>query len=351
MTNNASQTPSVGILADDLTSAADGGAPFWDKGLEIRVIRKGIRQNSHSPEVISIDCATRSMNESASIRATTQAAHSIAGARVLYKTIDSTLRGHIRAEIGAAFCASGRNRLVVAPAFPDAGRTTHNGVQYVHGVPVCRSDYAQDPVHSIKSSRISDCIPSDIRNVIILDAETQQELNEQVAALGDWESTLWVGSPGMANALASQLPDSSDVKRQPPISKSVLVVVGSANPVSRSQASQLHNEPRATCLTASNARFADPREILADLINSAAENSALFDAVIATGGDTMEAFLDRLDVNEFILAGEIEPGFPLATARLSNGAPITLAMKASGFGDENTLRRAVDYLCSHSSSN
>ncbi|MVO17094.1 four-carbon acid sugar kinase family protein [Parasedimentitalea huanghaiensis] len=351
MTNSSPLIPSVGILADDLTSAADGGAPFGEKGLEIRIIRKGIRQETGSAEVVSIDCATRSLDEAAAIKATTLATRSIAGARVLYKTIDSTLRGHIRAEIGAAFLASGRNRLVVAPAFPDAGRITRNGVQFVHGLPVCQSNYAQDPVHPIQSSNISDCIPSDILNVIILDAETQQDLNDQVTALGEIETTLWVGSPGMAKALASQLPHKLGAERQAPVSKSVLVVVGSANPMSTLQARRLRDDPRAVCLSVPNERAVDPRRVVSDLISKAIQQCSQCDTVIATGGDTMEAFLDRLDVYEFVLAGEIEPGFPLATARLSNGAPITLAMKAGGFGDENTLRRAVDHLCSRSSSN
>ncbi len=339
-----SKKPYVGIVADDLTSAADGGAPFWDNGLQVAVLRKD--QSLPTSDVVSIDCSSRSLSESAAVKAITRATNAVVGAQVLFKTVDSTLRGHIRAEIGAAFQASGRNRLVVAPAFPDAGRTTKNGVQYVNGKSVCHSDYAKDPVHPILSSQISDCIPSDVRNVVILDAETQQELNEQVGALGEIETTLWVGSPGLATALAKQTPAKSSVNSQLPTADSVLVVVGSANPISRAQVSQLHSEPRAACLVAPNARSSDPKKVLADLLKYAPTNSDRFDAIIATGGDTMEALLERLDVQQFFLAGEIEPGFPLAQANLADEKSIILAMKAGGFGDKNTLRRAVQYLCS-----
>ncbi len=54
-------------------------------------------------------------------------------------------RVHIRAEIAAAFRASGRKWLVVAPAFPAEARITQEGRQYVHGVPVDQSTYAAHP--------------------------------------------------------------------------------------------------------------------------------------------------------------------------------------------------------------
>ena len=42
----------------------------------------------------------------------------LADCGTLYKTMDSTLRGHVREELSAAFRASRRQLLVVAPAFP-----------------------------------------------------------------------------------------------------------------------------------------------------------------------------------------------------------------------------------------
>ncbi|MEO9459789.1 MAG: four-carbon acid sugar kinase family protein [Lentilitoribacter sp.] len=335
----------IAVIADDLTSAADGGSPFWSKGYQVSVWRGESFLSPPLTDVVSIDCASRSLDEHAAAQATSCAVNSVRGASVLYKTIDSTLRGHIRAEIGAAYHASKRNRLVIAPAFPDAGRTTRNGVQYVHGETVCKSNFAKDPVHPVISSKVIDYIPSDIHNVVILNAETQQELNEQVATLGEFSTTLWVGSPGMAIALAHQMPFVPRATNQLLKTKSVLVVVGSANPISRLQASKLCFEHRALCLTPPDARSLHPKKVLDELINSAARSIDQFQAIIATGGDTMEAILNRLDILRFMLTGEIEPGFPIGTANLADGRPITLAIKAGGFGDENTLLRAVQYLC------
>ncbi|MEX0301474.1 MAG: nucleotide-binding domain containing protein [Leisingera sp.] len=68
--------------------------------------------------------------------------------------------------------------------------------------------------------------------------------------------------------------------------------------------------------------------------------------LIATGGGTMEAMLDRLGTWQFALVGELAPEFPLATATLPEGRSVTLGMKAGGFGDGATLLRAVDVLSS-----
>jgi uncharacterized protein YgbK (DUF1537 family) len=63
--------------------------------------------------------------------------------------------------------------------------------------------------------------------------------------------------------------------------------------------------------------------------------------LIATGGDTMEAVLDLLDVHEFEILEELDPGFPLGRARLADGRAFLLAMKAGGFGTDDALVRAV----------
>ena len=66
-----------------------------------------------------------------------------------------------------------------------------------------------------------------------------------------------------------------------------------------------------------------------------------FGALIATGGDTMEAILDLLNVREFEILQELDPGFPLGHARLGDGRSLLLAMKAGGFGSDDALERAV----------
>jgi uncharacterized protein YgbK (DUF1537 family) len=332
----------VAIVADDLTSAADGAAPFVARGLAALVARG--QPSATACDVLAVDCGSRSASRSLAVTRVADVTARLAGRHVLYKTVDSTLRGHVRAELEACFKAAGRKTLVFAPAFPAAGRTTVCGIQLVDGVPVSGSAYGRDPVHPARESALAQLVPAAASNVILLDATTQQELDAAVAALPDPESILWVGSPGMAMALARCLvPAASTVEATPVPEGDVLVVMGSANPCSHRQADRIEPMRGVTLLRAPGEREDDPAAVLE---RTAAKATQLllngpFGTLIATGGDTMEAILDRLGIREFKVLQELEPGFPLGLATLGRNRQLMLAMKAGGFGDDDTLRSAV----------
>ena len=369
MDNNIS--PLVGIIADDLTSATDGAGAFLLKGYVPLI--KALDAAEDTAPVISIDTNSRALSASEASRVTGEAAASLANAHFLFKTIDSTLRGHICQEIAAAFRASGRSRLVIAPAFAEAGRLTIGGIQAVHGIPVSESSYGRDPVHPARSSNIADLVdpslgkavvvasdsePPSNETILILDADSQSALNRQVARIPDPQSVLWVGSPGMAIALSSLVPP---VPTQHPAageaSSRVLIVAGSANAVTHQQCdvlqehgvpvvTQLADAPvdaRVVCLRAPSLLQASAEAVVSDLAAQASSAVARrdFDVVIATGGETMAAILDRLEINRFFLLRELEPGFPVGKTRLRDGAPLSIAMKAGGFGSPFTLLNAA----------
>lgn len=363
----------VGIIADDLTSATDGAAAFLAKGYAPLITRKAERPNDEA--VASIDTDSRASVVSEATRVTAGAVSALSNARLLFKTIDSTLRGHIREEIAAAFRASGRSRLVVAPAFPEAGRLTINGIQVVNGIPVSESAYGRDPVHPARTSHIVDLIDVSLgtpiilaanssgdaattASILILDADSQGVLNRQVASIPDPETVLWVGSPGLAIALASLVPTARDER---PVTGGaagrVVIVAGSANPVTHTQCDALRAQgvPMVTdlddvpsdapvvCLRAPLARQNNASAVVAYLAEQAATAVARhdYDAVIATGGETMAAILDRLGISRFILTRELEPGFPVGRAERADGSSLTIAMKAGGFGSPSTLLDAA----------
>ncbi|TPK27001.1 four-carbon acid sugar kinase family protein [Mesorhizobium sp. B2-5-3] len=336
--------PSIAVLADDLTSAADGAAPFVASGLTASIGRGQLPRQAEAAAIIAIDSGSRSATRSQAFKAVARLTARLAGRTVLYKTVDSTLRGHITAELEACFAASGRRALVFAPAFPEAGRTTVRGIQLVDGIPVSESSYGHDPVHPARHSALVDLVPSCIKNVTLLDAVTQEELDSQIAAIEDPASILWVGSPGMATALSRHF---VPAKALPPlldgISSDVLVVIGSANLCSHQQADQLQEVSGVMLLRGPRARERDSAAVLRRIAQDAARElqSPRFGALIATGGDTMEAILDLLNVREFEILQELDPGFPLGLARLGDGRSLLLAMKAGGFGSDDALERAV----------
>lgn len=342
---NSHHHPRIGILSDDLTSAADGAGPFVARGLSASVGRA--YRPLTTADVVAIDAGTRSLGERAAMARCRKLTVELKDAGILYKTVDSTLRGHVRAEMSAVLEASGRKRLVFAPAFPQAGRTTFDGIQLVHGVPVDRSDYADDPVHPAAISRLVDLLPAEARNAIILNAATQDELNDQVAAVADPLDVLWVGSPGMAQALAARFPEASRSSRTS-TSREVLIVVGSANSVSHEQADAVEKLSGFKLLRAPLDRTSDSASTLSTLTQKAvsALRTRRYGAVLATGGDTMEAILDALGIDCFWLAGEVEPGFPIGVAD-HGGQCLILGMKAGGFGNSETLVHAAKHLTSN----
>ena len=334
--------PNIAILADDLTSAADGAAPFVARGVTALIGRGQLPRQAAT--VVAVDSGSRSATSSQAFERVARLTPQLASRAVLYKTVDSTLRGHIAEELEACFAASGRTSLVFAPAFPQAGRTTVGGIQLVDGIPVSESAYGHDPVHPARHSALVDLVPSSIKNVTFLDAVTQEELDSRIASIEGAESILWVGSPGMAAALSRRfVPEKTRPSLVDGISNDVLVVVGSANLRSHIQADRLPELSGVMLLRGPRARERDSAAVLRRIAENAARElrDPRFGVLIATGGDTMEAVLDHINVQEFEILQELDPGFPLGRARLGDGRSLMLAMKAGGFGSDDALERAV----------
>ena len=55
-------------------------------------------------------------------------------------------------------------------------------------------------------------------------------------------------------------------------------------------------------------------------------------ALVATGGDTVEAILDAFDIAALDVLGEFRPGIPVSRGAAPGGADLTLVSKAGGFG-------------------
>lgn len=343
------QSSQVGIIADDLTSAADGAGPFVARGLHTMVSRKVQPQLGKAPDVISIDCASRSMNATSAAHVVGEIVATLKNSKILYKTVNSTLRGNVKQEIYAAYRASGRKRLIIAPAFPEAGRTTQNGIQLLDGIPVSQTQYANDPIHPALTSNIAELIDTSIGSFLILDAQTQAELDQQIAAIANPENILWVGSPGMAQSLAKIIAPKTKPINSTQLANKILVVVGSANAISQKQASLLGDVDHVHCLMSPSERQNNPKQILNKLCQQAIDKiqNEGFDALIATGGDTMEALLDELNIQQFQLVDELEAGFSMGIAEMTSGRPLAIAMKAGGFGTPETLLAATQKLLGH----
>lgn len=233
-------TPRIVIIADDLTGAADCAAAC---GAGSVVLLQ--RPDGRMPDaaVLAVDANTRSM-------AAEHAAHTIAdlvtdfvscdksepGNRrpvLLFKKVDSTLRGNIGAELAAALQArrghatpSERVVALFAPASPAQGRTTVEGRHMVHGQNLENADLwpdqsvrpSSDLAAILRESGLS-CASVGLQvvhagacpletamirlasevDVLVCDAQTDTDLDVIAgAAMVLDPKTVWCGSAGLA---------------------------------------------------------------------------------------------------------------------------------------------------------
>jgi D-threonate/D-erythronate kinase len=383
------------VIADDLTGAAEGAAAGAAHGLEAIVLR-GNETVPPDTQVLAIDAATRGMtvDDAAARTADLMGVHGGRRPRVLYKKMDSTLRGHVGAELAAVLRvwrgldpAQGSAVVILAPAFPANGRTTLGGRQHVNESVLPQDLAAMVGAAGLRAALVGrgQVQAADVRaaeaasaDVWICDAETEEDLRAVAAmAASRGPSVVWAGSGG----LARHAPAAIGLEREPRVGRNaarsmgpILFVIGSLCRVAHEQVSDLRAEGDVCCLEIAPATLAsgpgspdwsastagidaaveaghdvvlsiasleksdeteDPRLAMA-LARFAAPHAKRSGGLVLTGGDTARSVLDTLGIGWLRVVGEIEPGVSVCFA---GSSPRPIVTKAGAFGDRQTLRR------------
>ncbi|MDG5821248.1 four-carbon acid sugar kinase family protein [Natronococcus sp. A-GB7] len=248
---------SVLVLADDFTGAMDTGHGFAARGCAVRVVvtepnaDDTDRPSSGESDVLAVDLDTRDLEPTAASTAVASFLERGPVPEVVYKKIDSTLRGNVVREVDAALEATGAELAVVAPAFPGTGRVTVNGRHLVDGRPLEDAGYGTDSdlpalfesseydVATLSLERVlegADAVAAALANrgrdgpeIVVCDAVHDRHLEAIAAGARRCDrEVLYVGSGGLASAVS--VPDAS---RSPPEAtpegESALGIVGSVN--------------------------------------------------------------------------------------------------------------------------
>jgi uncharacterized protein YgbK (DUF1537 family) len=388
----------IAIIADDLTGAADTGVQLVRAGYQSAVFFRPTEVLAGDLDAVALDTDSRAMPAGFATKRVVEAAHVARGAQIIYKKLDSTLRGNVAAELAAALNAARRDRVIVAPAFPAAGRTTVDGTQLVHGVPVDETEMGSDPSTPVRESHVPTMLAGSFASVdtlsaedladpervrltlegtecVVVDAEHDAELEALVRAVPDPVRVLWSGSAGLALALGGVYPGphvgDAGVLRTP--ARPVLVVIGSLSGVAREQLRRLVEEYGEVAVPVGGGEFgavegavAAAREALAGggcaVVHSPEERGAtsesvlgslaevvarlseegLFEGLVLTGGATAVGVARRLGASGIRLEGEVETGIPMGV--LIGSRPYPVVTKAGGFGGPDTLVGAVEAL-------
>ncbi|WP_202079352.1 four-carbon acid sugar kinase family protein [Caldalkalibacillus salinus] len=261
-------TQLIGMIADDLTGANDSGVQLAEKGIHTSVLFDIPNRLQNLDAGVVIDTNSRALSREAAMRETKKAGLFLkqAGYKHIYKKMDSTLRGHIGSELQALAGVFNPDFVFIAPAFPSMGRTTTNGVHYVHGVQISNTEISRDPKHPVKESSIPNIIEREtgqrVGLITTTDLESRPRLNEKLAdfvksgvtyIVSDAESQahlqlatrailnfseriIWAGSAGLAEVLPEELQlETTDTPRDFSQSGQVLTVCGSLSEVTQSQ--------------------------------------------------------------------------------------------------------------------
>ena len=240
----------VVVIADDFTGANDAGVSLALSGKKVSVAFQTPFTGQCDALVINSDSRAMAAAEAAEKMACYAA--EIASACWLVKKIDSTLRGNPGAEIEALLRLSGKRQAIIAPAFPQAGRTTRGGVCLVNGVPVTDTEFASDPKTPVRHAQVALALaeqtamaglvvaPGELAaalagdaRLVIVDAENDGDLDQTMAAAAACpERPLLVGSAGLCDALARRL-------AQP---RRLLAVVGSMSEIAQQQIERLREK-------------------------------------------------------------------------------------------------------------
>src|ERR687893_1800639 len=257
----------IAVIADDLTGAADTGVQLVHAGYRTAVFFRATEVLADDLDAVAFDTDSRTMPAGFAAKRVLEVAHLAREARVVYKKLDSTFRGNIGAELAAALGSARRDRVVVAPAFPAAGRTTVGGIQRVHGVPVDETEMANDPQTPVREAHVpsllADAFSSvgtlgvedladhervrrtlEDRECVVADTERDADLEALVRAVPDPARVLWAGSAGLALALGTIYPGPSagGANVRTDRVRPVLVAVGSLSGVAREQVRRLVGE-------------------------------------------------------------------------------------------------------------
>ena len=303
-------------IADDLTGAADCAASSAARGASTVVLLHSPDPESEADwpdtDILSIDANTRCLPAEqgseimARLLCLCDSQYGDNSGYVLFKKIDSTLRGNVPAELSALLQArrsrrpaNARLSILLAPALPTQGRTTVGGRILVYGVPLEKTDIWKAEVHTPQSDirklitdsglscglieidivrSSSTCLrraiaqTAELTDVVVCDAETDEDLGAIASACaGQPALTALAGSAGFAFQIAREI-DAAAVAQVRPWCFAfgpTLFLVGTTASVSMQQARMLEEIPEVSTFHAGpGALPASPGIFQADIVQS-----------------------------------------------------------------------------------
>lgn len=396
------------IIADDFTGANDTGVQFAKRGIETHVVLEGKNIQEENISYV-LDTESRNLNDKEAYRLLKNHLKGIFDKSydLVYKKVDSTLRGNIGSELKAVDEAYRPELIIFAPAFPLLGRTTVDGIHFVNGTRIKETEFAKDPQKPVLEDNIQRLLQSVFDEEVIhhsldeiesnsikflegrihsFDVKKNQDLKNIIIAAKDTNKRiLWVGSAGMADMI---------LEIGKPL-KPALAIVGSLSEVSRKQVRYAENKgvsvlkidigdilkgqnqkdyvddsvkilkegkdliltsaydtedylkavEVAKTLDISAEEIGDiTKNVLGDIGRKVIEQVNNISGTFLTGGDTAIGFIDKSKALGSCIIDEIATGIPLMKLRGGDFDELKMVTKAGAFGNEDALFYSIEKL-------
>ncbi|WP_079476395.1 four-carbon acid sugar kinase family protein [Marinococcus halophilus] len=264
------------IVADDLTGANDSGVQCARYGYRPSVAVNASDTNAFvHKEALIIDTDSREMASEQAYRTVKDAVRPLTESppKLMYKKIDSTMRGNLGTELDALYEAFSPDFILVNPAYPENGRRVINGDLYVNDKSLTETGISTLPNQSVISSAVIDLLQAQSSNkayhltegeissvelpallkrlktegVVYLsfDGETEKQMVNQSRALAAaGYDLIWAGSAGIMKFLPeiyrlSGSESSAGKADRLHECESVLVVAGSRSDITQKQKAHL----------------------------------------------------------------------------------------------------------------
>jgi len=279
----------IAIISDDITGANDSGVQLLESGINTTVLfdipnKKAKNKNEH----IVINTNSRMLTLTKAKRVTKQAGKYLlaSGYEIIYKKMDSTLRGYPGTELKVLQQLFNADFVFIAPAYPTMGRTTMNGIHYVNGKRIAKTEFSKDPQHPITESSIVKMIKTEIdedvglltkkdfqdrttfkskitlfkRNkikYIVCDSEKQKDLQKLAHYISSLHAkVIWAGSAGLAQELPNVYKSCKKRKGVLQITANrTLTVCGSLSDISKKQVKYAIQQPNIIGIQLDTARI------------------------------------------------------------------------------------------------
>lgn len=345
---------SLKLLADDLTGALDTSAEFVGACGPFDVVWSA---DSLAPEKPSfaIDSGTRECDAEQAAMIVRGIAPRLGGADIVFKKIDSLLRGPWVAELEACLQSGLWDACIVSPAFPHQGRMTRGGRQYARMPDGSWNAAGPAIVDQLRACGLearftggNEALP---KGISIFDAERDDDL-DRIAEIGrDFSGkVLWCGSGGLAAALAR----GSDVSVPAQLKTPLLGIFGSdhaatAAQLSRCEAVVLRTRDVGSDLegieralergvalvrleTSGAVSRAEAAEHFASETRRLAQAIVPPKSLIIAGGETLKAQMLAVEARALRVVGRLEPGLPKSVIQGGPWEGVDVVSKSGAFG-------------------